>query len=190
METNRLEAFSDGVLAIIITIMVLELKAPHEEGWRVLAALAPEFLSYVLSFAYVGIYWNNHHHLFKAARRVNGAILWANLLLLFWLSLIPFATAWMARTHYGKTAVTLYGVILLLGAIAYFLLQCAIVREHGDEGVLRHALGGDWKGKGSVALYTAAILLSLWWRWPAVAIYVAVALLWLVPDRRIERVLR
>jgi uncharacterized membrane protein len=188
METNRLEAFSDGVLAIIITIMVLELKAPHEAGWEVLAALTPEFLSYVLSFAYVGIYWNNHHHLLKTARRVNGAILWTNLLLLFWLSLIPFATAWMARTHFGNTAVTLYGVILLLCGITYFLLQHAIIRGHGDEGVLRKALGSDWKGKSSVLLYSAAIVLSLWWRWPAFAIYVAIALLWLIPDRRIERV--
>jgi uncharacterized membrane protein len=188
METNRLEAFSDGVLAIIITIMVLELKAPHEAGWEVLAALTPEFLSYVLSFAYVGIYWNNHHHLLKTARRVNGAILWTNLLLLFWLSLIPFATAWMARTHFGNTAVTLYGVILLLCGITYFLLQHAIIRGHGDEGVLRKALGSDWKGKSSVLLYSAAIVLSLWWRWPAFAIYVAIAMLWLIPDRRIERV--
>jgi uncharacterized membrane protein len=190
MEKGRLEAFSDGVLAIIITIMVLELKAPPDGGWHTLTELLPEFLSYLLSFAYVGIYWNNHHHMLKAAHRVNGTILWANLHLLFWLSLIPFTTAWMARSDYAPAPVTLYGVVLLLSAIAYYLLQCAIIAEHGQEGLLRAALGSDWKGKLSPLLYTTAIILSFWWKWPAIALYVGVALLWLVPDRRIARVVK
>ena len=190
MEKGRLEAFSDGVLAIIITIMVLELKAPHDGGWGALSELMPEFFSYVLSFAYVGIYWNNHHHMLKAAHRVNGAILWANLHLLFWLSLIPFTTAWIARSHYAEAPLTLYGAVLLLSAAAYYLLQCAIVAGHGKEGLLRTALGNDWKGKLSLALYAVAIGLSFWWKWAAFAIYVGVALLWLVPDRRIARVVQ
>ena len=190
MEKGRLEAFSDGVLAIIITIMVLELKAPHDGGWEALRGLAPEFFSYVLSFAYVGIYWNNHHHMLKAAHRVNGAILWANLHLLFWLSLVPFTSAWMARSHYAAAPITLYGVVLLLAAISYFILQWAIICGHGKESLLRTALGSDWKGKGSMLLYVAAIILSLWWPSAAFSIYVLVALLWLVPDRRISRVVK
>jgi uncharacterized membrane protein len=187
MEKGRLEAFSDGVLAIIITIMVLELKAPHAGDWRALMALVPGFLSYVLSFAYVGIYWNNHHHLFKTAQRVSGRIMWANLHLLFWLSLIPFTTAWVAESHFGAAPATLYGVVLLLSAIAYTLLQGAIVSEHGEEGLLGKALGSDFKGRSSIVLYLVAIALSFWWCWVSFAIYVAVALIWIVPDRRISR---
>ncbi len=190
MEKDRLEAFSDGVIAIIITIMVLELKAPHEGDWHALSELAPEFFSYVLSFIYVGIYWNNHHHLLKAAHRVNGGILWANLHLLFWLSLVPFTTAWIARSHYAAAPVTLYGVVLLLSAIAYWLLQAAIIAEHGEDGVLRKALGRDFKGRLSPVLYATAIVLSFWWPWIAFGIYAVVALMWLVPDRRISSVVK
>ena len=190
MEKGRLEAFSDGVIAIIITIMVLELRAPHAGGWRdVWDAVHHEFASYVLSFIYVGIYWNNHHHLLKAAHRVNGGILWANLHLLFWLSLIPFTTAWIATSEYAAAPITLYGANLLLAAIAYFILQWAIIAEHGKEhSELRAALGNDWKGKLSPVLYAVGIILSFWWKWASVAIYVLVALIWLVPDRRIAKV--
>ena len=190
MEKGRLEAFSDGVLAIIITIMVLELKAPHDGGWAALGTLIPKFLSYVLSFLYVGIYWNNHHHMLKTVHRVNGSILWANLHLLFWLSLVPFTTAWLAESHQATAPVTLYGVVLLLSAVAYYILQCAIVAEHGREGLLRAALGNDAKGKISIALYALAIAASIWATWPALGIYIAVALIWLVPDRRIARVVK
>ena len=190
MERGRLEAFSDGVLAIIITIMVLELKAPKDGDWQALSALLPEFLSYALSFTYVGIYWNNHHHLLKAAHRVNGSILWANLHLLFWLSLVPFATAWVAKSLYAPAPITLYGVVLLLSAAAYFILQNAIVREHGRQGLLSKALGSDVKGKLSLALYLIAIGLSFFWSWAAFGIYILVALIWLVPDRRISRVVK
>ncbi len=190
MERGRLEAFSDGVLAIIITIMVLELKAPKEGDWHVLLELLPEFLSYALSFTYVGIYWNNHHHLLKAAHRVNGSILWANLHLLFWLSLVPFTTAWVAKSHYAPAPITLYGGVLLLSAAAYFILQHAIVREHGRQSLLSRALGSDVKGKLSLALYLIAIGLSFWWSWAAFGIYILVALIWLVPDRRISRVVK
>ena len=188
MERGRLEAFSDGVLAIIITIMVLELKAPKEGDWHVLQELLPEFLSYALSFTYVGIYWNNHHHLLKAVHRVNGSILWANLHLLFWLSLVPFTTAWVAKSHYAPAPITLYGVVLLLSAVAYFILQYAIVREHGRQSLLSKALGSDVKGKLSLALYLIAIGLSFWWSGVAFGIYILVAFIWLVPDRRISRV--
>ena len=190
MEKGRLEAFSDGVLAIIITIMVLELKAPDAGDWHALQHLLPEFFGYVLSFAYVGIYWNNHHHMLKAAQRVNGSILWANLHLLFWLSLVPFTTAWVAKSDYAAVPITLYGVVLLLAAIAYFILQWTIICEHGRESLLRTALGSDLKGKLSPVLYLTAIVLSFWWRWAALAIYVLVALIWLVPDRRIARVVK
>jgi uncharacterized membrane protein len=188
METGRLEAFSDGVLAIIITIMVLELKAPHEGDWSAVWHLAPEFLSYVLSFIYVGIYWNNHHHLLKAAHRVNGGILWANLHLLFWLSLIPFTTAWMANS-YARAPITLYGINLLLAAIAYVILQRCLIAAHGKDSPLRTAVGSDGKGLLSLALYALAILFA-GWKWVAVGIYVLVALIWLVPDRRIARVVK
>ncbi len=190
MQKGRLEAFSDGVIAIIITIMVLELKAPKEKEWAALLPLVPKVLSYLLSFSFVGIYWNNHHHMLQACHRVNGAILWANLHLLFWLSLIPFTTAWVAETGYAEGPVSLYGFILLLSAVAYTLLQAAIVKEHGSQGLLRAAVGNDLKGKLSVSMYIVAIALSFWKAWPAMAIYVAVALLWLVPDRRIVKVVK
>jgi uncharacterized membrane protein len=190
MQKERLTAFSDGVVAIIITIMVLELKVPHGAGWAELAALAPTFLSYVLSFIYVGIYWNNHHHMLYAAERVNGAVLWANMHLLFWLSLIPFATGWMGENHFAPLPTALYGVALLMPAIAYYLLQAAIIGLHGRDGTLARALGGDFKGKISPVLYLVAIALSFVAPWVAQAIYVGMALVWLVPDRRIERVVR
>ena len=189
MEKGRLEAFSDGVIAIIITIMVLELKAPREGSWHALSEMGKEFLSYVLSFLYVGIYWNNHHHLLKAARRVNGGILWANLHLLFWLSLVPFTTAWMSRSHEAPPVI-LYGVNLLLSAVAYSILQWRILEEHGRESKLREAIGHDWKGKLSLLLYFTAILLTLFLaelKWIAEVIYVLVAVIWLVPDRRVAR---
>jgi len=189
MEKNRLEAFSDGMLAIIITIMVLEIKVPHGADRAALQPLLPVFLSYVLSFVYVGIYWNNHHHLLKACRRVNGGILWANLHLLFWLSLFPFVTGWMGENHFTPLPTALYGVVLLIAAIAYYILQNLIVREQGGkETKLAQALGKDWKGKLSPVLYAAAIGLSIVRPWLAGSIYVFVALMWLVPDRRIERV--
>jgi uncharacterized membrane protein len=191
MEKNRLEAFSDGVLAIIITIMVLELKVPHEAQWAALKPLVPVFLSYVLSFIYVGIYWNNHHHLLKACRRVNGAIMWANLHLLFWLSLFPFVTGWMGENHFTPLPSALYGAVLLLAAIAYYILQNRIVAEQGgDESKLAVAIGKDWKGKLSPILYALGVVVSFFA--PAVAgiIYVSVALIWLIPDRRLERVVK
>jgi uncharacterized membrane protein len=190
MQKERLTAFSDGVVAIIITIMVLELKVPHGSDWASLAKLAPTFLSYVLSFIYVGIYWNNHHHLLYAAERVNGAVLWANMHLLFWLSLIPFATGWMGENHFAPLPTALYGAALLMPAIAYYVLQSAIIGLHGRDGTLAKALGGDFKGKISPVFYLTAIALSFVAPWAALTIYVAVALMWLVPDRRIERQLR
>ena len=189
MEKNRLEAFSDGVIAIIITIMVLELKTPHEATWEALWEKMPVFLSYVLSFTYVGIYWNNHHHLLMTARRVNAAIMWANLHLLFWLSLIPFVTAWISETHFAGVPITLYGIVLLLCALAYYLLQRAIIRENGSEGVLMKALGCDMKGRFSPVGYAIAIGLSFAWPAAALGIYALVALIWLIPDPRIARAL-
>ncbi|HEX5806345.1 MAG TPA: TMEM175 family protein [Macromonas sp.] len=186
MGKNRLEAFSDGVLAIIITIMVLELKVPHGADAAALQPLLPSFLSYVLSFIYVGIYWNNHHHMLHAARRVSGRVLWANLVLLFWLSLFPFATAWMGENHFESLPSAAYGFVLLMAAISYHMLQRSIIAVDGPASVLGHAIGADWKGKASPLLYTAAIFLAFWAPWVAQAIYVAVALLWLVPDTRIE----
>jgi uncharacterized membrane protein len=189
MEKNRLEAFSDGVLAIIITIMVLEMKVPHGSDWNALKPLVPVFLSYLLSFVYVGIYWNNHHHLLKACRRVNGGILWANLHLLFWLSLFPFVTGWMGENHFADLPSALYGAVLLLAAIAYYILQRLIVNEQGGcESKLARALGKDWKGKLSPVLYATGIGASFIRPWLAGWIYLGVALMWLVPDRRIERV--
>ena len=187
MGKNRLEAFSDGVIAIIITIMVLELKVPHGAAWAELRPVLPVLLSYVLSFVYVGIYWNNHHHLLHVAGRVSGAVLWANLHLLFWLSLLPFATGWMGENRFASAPSVLYGVVLLMAAVAYWVLQRAIIAAGGQ--VLRRAVGRDFKGKVSPLLYLAGIALSL--RLPplAQALYVLVALMWLVPDRRIERVL-
>lgn len=189
MQKNRLEAFSDGVLAIIITIMVLELKVPHAIDLTALYQLAPVFLSYVLSFIYIGIYWNNHHHLFHTAHKVNGGILWANLHLLFWLSLIPFVTGWMGENHFAALPVALYGVVLLCAAIAYFLLTHCLMSHHGQDSVLAQAMGRDTKGKASIVLYIAGIGLSAVSEWLACAAYVAVAIMWLIPDKRIEKAL-
>ncbi len=189
MGKGRLEAFSDGVIAIIITIMVLELKVPQGTSLAALQPLAPVFGSYVLSFVYVGIYWNNHHHMLHASGQVTGAILWANLHLLFWLSLFPFATGWMGENHLAQTPSALYGGVLFMAAIAYWLLQQAIMTAQGPGSLLRRAVGRDWKGKLSPVLYLLAILGTTWSPWLAQSIYVAVALLWLVPDRRIERTL-
>ena len=189
MGTNRLEAFSDGVLAIIITIMVLELKVPHGADFTALWPLLPVFLSYLLSFIYIGIYWNNHHHMLHAAKRVNGAILWANLHLLFWLSLVPFVTGWMGENHFAPAPTALYGVVLLMAAIAYWILQRTIMAEHGRDSVLAVAVGSDLKGKLSPLLYLIAIPSAFVHQWIAGALYVLVALMWLVPDRRIERVI-
>jgi uncharacterized membrane protein len=189
MGKNRLEAFSDGVIAIIITIMVLELKVPHGESLDTLAPLIPVFLSYVLSFVYVGIYWNNHHHMLHACRRVTGPILWANLHLLFWLSMFPFATGWMGENHFAATPAALYGVVLLMAAIAYLLLQQMIIASQGPDSLLKKAVGGDWKGKLSPLVYATAIPLAYWSQWLSLTLFVVVALVWLVPDRRIERAL-
>ena len=189
MGKGRLEAFSDGVLAIIITIMVLELKVPHGTSVDALMPLLPVFLSYVLSFVYVGIYWNNHHHMLHATHAVSGRILWANLHLLFWLSLFPFTTAWMGENHFQATPSAIYGVVLLMAAIAYWLLQQAIIAAEGASSVLKTAVGSDWKGKLSPLFYVVAIVSTFWAPWIAEALYVAVALIWLIPDRRIERVL-
>lgn len=186
MGKGRLEAFSDGVLAIIITIMVLEMKAPEGATLDALLPLAPSLLSYVLSFIYVGIYWNNHHHLLQACRRVTGSVLWANLHLLFWLSLLPFATRWMGNNHLAPLPSVAYGLVLLASAIAYWLLQRRIIAADGSASVLRHALGGDWKGKLSPLLYLAGIGATLTDARLGQALYALVALLWLIPDRRIE----
>jgi len=186
MGKGRLEAFSDGVFAIIITIMVLELKVPHEPDLVALQALLPKFLSYVLSFVYVGIYWNNHHHLLQAVRHVNGNILWANLHLLFWLSLLPFATAWMGENNLASLPVALYGFVLLTAAIAYYILTKTLIAHHGKDSTLSVAIGRDIKGKISVGLYAGAILLTLVNSWLASGVYVLVAMMWLIPDRRIE----
>ncbi len=183
---NRLEGFSDGVLAIIITIMVLEIKVPHGENWETLMPVIPVFLSYVLSFAYVGIYWNNHHHLLLAAQKVNGAILWANLHLLFWLSLVPFASGWMGENHFALIPVVVYGFILLMAAIAYFILSHVLMCYHGSKSTLAAALGSDFKGKISIVAYLSALFFAFISPWIALAIYIAVALLWIVPDKRIE----
>jgi uncharacterized membrane protein len=190
MGRGRLEAFSDGVMAIIITIMVLELKVPHGASLHDdLLPLLPVFLSYVLSFVYVGIYWNNHHHMLHASTTVTGAMLWANLHLLFWLSLFPFATGWMGENHFARVPTALYGVVLLMAAIAYYLLERAIIRAQGPDSILKKAVGRDLKGKLSPLLYILAIVATLLSTWIAEAIYVAVALIWLIPDRRIENVL-
>ena len=189
MHKTRLEAFSDGVLAIIITIMVLEIKVPHGTTFETLRPLLPVFLSYVLSFVYVGIYWNNHHHMLHAARKVTGGVLWANLHLLFWLSLLPFASGWMGENHFAPLPVALYGFVLLMAGFAYWLLARAIIKADGPESVLAKAIGKDWKGNASVLLYLIAIPLTFFNEWVAEAIYVGVALMWLVPDRRIEKAL-
>jgi uncharacterized membrane protein len=184
-----MEAFSDGVLAIIITIMVLELGVPHEPGPAALLPLVPTFMSYALSFVYLGIYWNNHHHLLQAIKYVDGRVLWANLHLLFWLSLIPFATAWMGENHFAAWPAALYGVVLVLAAIAYFILTRALIALHGKESVLATAVGRDFKGKVSVGMYLVAIPLAFANSWLAFGLYVLVAAVWFVPDRRIEQAL-
>lgn len=190
MGKGRLEAFSDGVIAIIITIMVLELKVPHNAELSALWELGPIFLSYVLSFAYVGIYWNNHHHLFHAVKHVSGGLLWANLHLLFWLSLFPFTTGWMGENHFATWPVIIYGVNLMLAALAYTILVRIIIRVEGRDSVVSKAIGSDFKGNVSLAAYAAAILLAFYNPWISGALFVAVALIWFIPDRRIEKVIR
>jgi uncharacterized membrane protein len=189
MPTGRLEAFSDGVIAIIITIMVLEMKVPHGDRLDDLLPVLPVFLSYVLSFVYVGIYWNNHHHMLHATTTVTGAILWANLHLLFWLSLFPFATGWMGENNFTAVPTALYGLVLLMAPIAYYLLERAIIHAQGQDSILKKAVGRDWKGKLSPVLYIVAIASTPLSPWIAEAIFVAAALIWLIPDRRIEKVL-
>ncbi len=190
MSRGRLEAFSDGVIAIIITIMVLQMRVPQGDGWKELVALMPTFFSYVLSFVYVGIYWNNHHHMLQACTEVTGAMLWANLHLLFWLSLLPFATGWMWQNHFTAAPTSLYGLVLLMAAVAYYVLQQTIIRAQGNDSILKKAVGRDWKAKLSLALYLLAIVATLRSTWIALGIFVAVALIWLVPDRRINRELQ
>lgn len=189
MTKNRMEAFSDGVVAIIITIMVLELRVPHDADPSALVPLIPVFLSYLLSFVYLGIYWSNHHHLLHAVQQVNGRVLWANLHLLFWLSLVPFVTAWMGENHFARWPVALYGVVMLFASIAYFILARSLILLHGKESVLAHALGRDFKGLVSTTIYLVAIPLALLKWWLACLLYVLVAIMWLVPDRRIEKTL-
>ena len=189
MNKGRLEAFSDGVIAVIITIMVLEMKVPHGTGPEALWPLAPVFGSYALSFVLVGIYWNNHHHLLHAVRTIDGRILWANLHLLFWLSLIPFVTGWMGENHFAALPVALYGAVLLMAGLAYFVLARALAAHHGSDSKLAMALGKDSKGIASLVLYAAAVPLSFVNPWIAFAMYVVVAVIWFIPDRRIERVI-
>jgi TMEM175 potassium channel family protein len=187
MTKSRLEAFSDGVIAIIITIMVLELKIPHEASWRALVPLAPVLLSYLFSFIFLGIYWSNHHHLLQAVKHVDGRVLWANLHLLFWLSLIPFVTGWMGENQFGAWPVAAYGVVLLFAAIAYFILAHVLVSLHGRDSVIGIALGRDFKGTVSMLIYLVAIPLAFVRPWMACALYLVVVVMWLVPDRRIEK---
>ena len=187
MNKGRLEAFSDGVIAIIITIMVLELKVPHGGGFEALKPVVSTLLMYLLSFIYVGIYWNNHHHMLHACGKVSGSILWANLHLLFWLSLIPFATEWMGDNHFTSAPTAFYGCVLVMSAVAYLVLQSLIIRVAGTDSVLKEAVGRDWKGKTSMVLYITAVAFAFWMSWVSQVIYVAVALIWLIPDRRIER---
>lgn len=187
MGKGRMEGFSDGVMAIVITIMVLELKVPHGSNLDALRPLLPNLLSYILSFVYIGIYWNNHHHLIHAAKKVSGGMLWANLNFLFWLSLFPFATGWMGENHFEALPSAAYGFVLLMAAAAYYLLQRCIISASGPQSVLKRAIGKDWKGKLPPALYISAIILSFRANWIAQALYVSVALIWLIPDRRIER---
>jgi uncharacterized membrane protein len=190
MTKGRLEAFSDGVIAVIITILVLELRAPHSADWSALAPIIPAFVSYVLSFMYLGIYWNNHHHLLQAGTHVSGAVLWANLHLLFWLSLIPFTTGWMAENEFATLPVAVYGFDLLMAALAYYVLERALIAAQGKESRLKMAVGGEIKGWISVACYVVAIIAALFVTpWISFALYALVALMWLIPDRRIERVL-
>lgn len=186
MGKGRIEAFSDGVIAIIITIMVLELKVPHHADIEGLLPLLPVFISYALSFIYVGIYWNNHHHMFHAVKSVNGAALWANLFLLFWLSLVPFVTSWMGENHFATWPVVCYGVVLIMCAVAYTILARVLIRHHGEHSLLARALGGDYKGKVSLGIYVTAVALSFFNAWLGFALYVVVACIWFIPDRRIE----
>ena len=186
MSKGRLEAFSDGVIAILITIMVLELRVPLSPKLSALRPLVPVFLTYVLSFVYLGIYWNNHHHLLQATERINGRVLWANLNLLFWLSLFPFTTGWMGQNHFATVPTALYGVVLLLAGVAYYLLEMAILAEHGGDSALARAVGNDLKGRVSVVIYLVAIPLAFVNHWIALGLYVVVAIMWFVPDRRIE----
>jgi uncharacterized membrane protein len=188
MGTTRLEAFSDGMIAIFITIMVLEMKVPHGEELSDLAALGPVFLSYVLSYLYLGIYWSNHHHMLHTLKHVTGGILWANLHLMFWLSLVPFTTAWMGENHFAPMPTAVYGFVLLMCAITYFLLQRCIIRTQGPNSLLQRAVGSDWKGKLSPIFYVTAMIAAMWKPAISMALYGAVALIWLVPDRRIERI--
>src|SRR6266849_3018957 len=189
MSKSRLEAFSDGVIAIIITIMLLEFKVPHQATWQALIPVAPVFLSYALSFVFVGIYWSNHHHLLQVVEHVNGRVLWANLHLLFWLSLTPFVTGWLGENKFATVPAALYGVVLLCAAIAYFILARSLLSIHSPDSVLATALGADFKGKISMVIYLVAIPLAFVRSWLACALYVFVAIMWLVPDRRIERTL-
>jgi TMEM175 potassium channel family protein len=189
MSKARMEAFSDGVIAIIITIMVLELKVPHGADLAALRGLVPVFLSYVLSFVFLGIYWNNHHHLLQAVKHISGGVLWANLHLLFWLTLIPFVTAWMGENHFAPTPVAVYGVALLCPAVAYYMLVRALLARHDRDSALARAIGDDFKGRISIVIYALAIPLAFVASWIACALYVVVAIIWLVPDRRIERAL-
>jgi uncharacterized membrane protein len=189
MGKSRLEAFSDGVIAILITIMVLELKVPHEPTMAALGPLWPVFLSYVLSFVYLGIYWNNHHHMLHTVKHVTGGILWANLHLLFWLSLVPFVTGWMGENHFAALPTGVYGVVLLMAALSYWVLQRIIIRSQGSDSLLKKAVGGDWKGNLSPLVYVVGIAVSFVAPGVAFALYAAVATIWLVPDRRIERAL-
>ena len=189
MNKNRLEAFSDGVLAIIITIMVLEFKVPVEGRFTALSKILPIFISYVFSFIYIGIYWNNHHHMLQSITFVNGKILWANLHLLFWLSLVPFVTAWMGENNFAKATMTVYGIVLFMAAIGYWILQTKIISSQGENSILKKAVKKDLKGKASPFLYLIAILFSFYNEWIAGVIYIIVALMWLIPDTRIEKVI-
>ncbi len=188
MSTSRMEAFSDGVLAIIITIMVLELKAPEEVELHALLPVIPTFISYIVSFIYIGIYWNNHHHLLQITQKVNGKILWANLHLLFWLSLIPFVTSWVGENNPSSAPVALYGFVLLMSAIAYFILQGTIMRYHQEDFALKKAIGRDIKGKMSLFIYIGGLISAFYFVWIAIGCYIAVAVIWIIPDRRIEKI--
>lgn len=190
MGKGRLEAFTDGVMAIILTIMVLEMKTPHGESLSALNSIIPAFTSYILSFIYVGIYWNNHHHMLHTVTRVSGGILWANLHLLFWLSLLPFVTGWMGENHFAALPSAFYGGVLFAAAVAYWILQQTIIHEQGAGSSLKAAIGSDWKGKLSPILYASGIISTFFWPYVAQLLYVIVALMWLVPDRRIEQPLR
>jgi uncharacterized membrane protein len=190
MNRTRLEAFSDGVLAIIITIMVLEIKVPHGDNFEALKPLIPVVVSYLLSFIYIGIYWNNHHHMMHTVKHVSGGILWANLHLLFWLSLVPFVTGWIGQNHFDPIPMAMYGIVLLMAAIAYFILQTVIIRAQGEHSLLARAIGSDIKGKMSPILYLLAIGSNFISQWNSGGLYVLVALIWLIPDRRIEIILR